>query len=88
MVPRITATLPLYAQNNAQLDINYVNMTKLTLMVADTKMYVLLLVEIHKVLSAIWTGVHLFALAHKPYKIMELMQLVAQLPQPVYKKLI
>jgi len=39
MVPRITATLPLYAQSNAQQDKNCVNMTKLTLMAVDTKMF-------------------------------------------------
>jgi len=88
MAPRNIAMLLPYAQNNAQQDKNYVNMMKLIPMVADMKMFALILDEILKVLSVIWIGAHHSALEHKPYKIMELMPLVAQLPLPVYKELI
>merc|ERR1712243_134508 len=41
----------------------------------------------HKELFATWIGVHLSALVHKPYKIMELMPLAVQLHQLVYKEM-
>jgi len=85
MAPKYTAMLPPYAQNNAQPDKNYANMTKPIPMVVDTKMSVWKLEKILKVLSAQWIGAHHSALEHKPYKIMESMPLVAQLPLPVYK---
>jgi hypothetical protein len=39
MEPKNTVTLLPYAQNNAQLDRNYANMTKLIPMVADMKTF-------------------------------------------------
>ena len=77
--------LPPFAQNNAQQVKNCANMTKLTQRAADMRTYVYKLDEIHKVLFVTWIGVHLSVPVQKPYKIMELMPLVAQLLQPVSK---
>jgi len=78
MEAKNTVTLLPYAQNNAQLDKNYANMTKPIPRAVDMRTYAYQLVETHKVLFVIWIGAHLFALAQKPYKITELMPLVAQ----------